>query len=452
MRVGEHEAVVSVIAPCLDEAAAIGALARELRALGVDEVLVVDGGSRDGTPEIAAGAGARVIVEPRRGYGRACAVGVAAAREDATVLAFIDGDGSDDPAATPAIIGPVIGRQADFCLASRLSGEREPGSMTTSQVFAGRLVGVLMRARYGVRYTDMAPFRAIRRDRLEALGMVEATYGWNLEMQMRAAAFGLRIKEVPVRCRRRAGGRSKVSGDWRAIAPVALNLTATFFRIAASVRARRSGDEAHEAAEPRAQVQGLQMPAEPRVGAERPSRREHCEIGAEENQEHIAPRPFGGIAGALVVDAEPEVDREQRCGYAREPHEQTEDERGREAELGEVDEKIHKDEVRQDDVGHELAVNLEGGTPSHLLGPVVEPVVTAERQLPQGALEPHAADRHAGRPQPQIEARALPWIFPPVHDEQNDAHDHQQIEDKQDEILPHPERIEVSGVGDQEGP
>ena len=237
MRIGEHEAVVSVIAPCLDEAAAIGGLARELLALGVDEVLVVDGGSRDGTPEIAAGAGARVIVEPRRGYGRACAAGVLAAREDATVLAFIDGDGSDDPAAALAIIGPVIAGQADFCLASRLSGEREAGSMTASQVFAGRLAGFLMRARYGVRYTDMAPFRAIRRDRLEALGMVEATYGWNLEMQMRAAASGLRIREVPVRCRRRAGGRSKVSGDWRAIAPVALNLTATFLRIAANVRA-----------------------------------------------------------------------------------------------------------------------------------------------------------------------------------------------------------------------
>ena len=237
MRVGNHEAVVSVIAPCLDEAAAIGPLVRALLALGVDEVVVVDGGSRDRTPEIAASAGARVIVEPRRGYGRACAAGVLAAREDATVLAFIDGDGSDDPAVAPAITGPVIAGQADFCLASRILGERESGSMTASQVFAGRLAGFLMRTRYGVRYTDMAPFRAIRRDRLEALGMVEATYGWNLEMQMRAAASGLQIREVPVRCRRRAGGRSKVSGDWRAIAPVALNLTATFLRIAANARA-----------------------------------------------------------------------------------------------------------------------------------------------------------------------------------------------------------------------
>ena len=98
MRAGQHEAVVSIIIPCLDEAAAIGSLVRGLLAVGIDEALVVDGGSSDGTPEVAAAAGARVIVEPRRGYGRACAAGVAAARDDATVLAFIDGDGSDDPA------------------------------------------------------------------------------------------------------------------------------------------------------------------------------------------------------------------------------------------------------------------------------------------------------------------------------------------------------------------
>ena len=232
MRAGTDEAVVSAIIPCFDEAAAIGPLVRGLLAVGVDEALVVDGGSGDGTPEIAAAAGARVIVEPRRGYGRACAAGVAAARDDATVLVFIDGDGSDDPASAPSIIGPVIEGQADFCLASRLSAGREAGSMAPSQVLAGRLAGFLMRARYGVRYTDMAPFRAIRRDRLEALGMIETTYGWNLEMQMRAAACGLMIREVPVRCRRRAGGRSKVSGDWRAVAPVALNLAATFLRIA----------------------------------------------------------------------------------------------------------------------------------------------------------------------------------------------------------------------------
>jgi hypothetical protein len=424
MHIGEHEAVVSIIVPCLDEAAAIGGLARELLALGVDEVVVVDGGSRDGTPEIAASAGARVIVEPRRGYGRACAAGVMAAREDAMVLAFIDGDGSDDPAAALAIAGPVIAGQVDFCLASRTLGEREAGSMTASQVFAGRLAGFLMRTRYGVSYTDMAPFRAIRRDRLEALGMVEATYGWNLEMQMRAAASGLRVREVPVRCRRRVGGRSKVSGDWRAIAPVALNLTTTFLRIAANVRARPSSDEAHEGAEPLAHVQGLQMPAEPRVGAERPSRCEDGEIGAEEDQEDVAPGPFRRVTRSLIVDAKPEIDSEERRRDAREAHKQPEDERRRKAELGEIDEHVHKHEVRQDDVCHELPVDREGGPSGHLSGPVVKPVMDAEGELPQCALEPHAADRHAGYPQPQIEARALPWIVPPVHDEQNDARDH----------------------------
>ena len=236
MRIGSFEAVVSIVVPCLDEAEAIDPLVRALLAEGVDEVLVVDGGSRDGTPEIARAAGARVAIEPRPGYGRACAAGIAAARSDAAVLAFIDGDGSDDPSAARAIIGPVLSGEADFCLASRLAGEREKGSMTSQQVLAGRVAGLLIRALYSVRYTDMAPFRAIRRDALESLGMAETTFGWNLEMQMRAAAQGLRVKEVPVRWRRRAGGRSKVSGDLRAAWSAALSLIATFLRLAARQR------------------------------------------------------------------------------------------------------------------------------------------------------------------------------------------------------------------------
>ncbi len=236
MRIGSFEAVVSVVVPCLDEAEAIGPLVRALLAEGVDEVVVVDGGSRDGTPDIAGAAGARVATEPSRGYGRACATGIATARADAAVLAFIDGDGSDDPAAAMAIIGPVLRGEADFCLASRLAGKREAGSMTPAQVVAGRLAALLMRARYGVRYTDMAPFRAIRRDALERLGMAEPTYGWNLEMQMRAAARRLRVKEVPVSWRRRAGGRSKVSGNLRAALPAASSLIATFFRLATRLR------------------------------------------------------------------------------------------------------------------------------------------------------------------------------------------------------------------------
>jgi glycosyltransferase involved in cell wall biosynthesis len=237
MRLGDTQALVSMVIPCLDEEAAIGPLVGALIAQGVDEVIVVDGGSRDRTRDLAAAAGARVVVESRRGYGRACAAGVAAVRADAEIVAFMDGDGSDDPTAAAEIIGPIARGEADFCIASRLAGEREPGSMGAVQVLAGRLAGLLMWLRYGARYTDMAPFRALRRDRLASLGMTEQTYGWNLEMQMRVAAARWRIVELPVRCKRRAGGRSKVSGQWRATPRAAVNLITTFLRLAARLSA-----------------------------------------------------------------------------------------------------------------------------------------------------------------------------------------------------------------------
>ncbi len=236
MRVGAAEAVVSVVIPCLDEEAAIGSVVTGLKACGVDEVVVVDGGSSDRTAEAARAAGATVLVEPRRGYGRGCAAGFAGARPDAAIIAFIDGDGSDDPAFAPAIIGPVMRGETDFCIASRLRGAREAGSLNAAQMVAGRLAGLLLLLFYGARFTDMAPFRAIRRDTLRDLGMGETTYGWNLEMQMRVAARGLRILEVPTPCRRRAGGVSKVSGNWRAALPAAWTLMKTFLRLAVLLR------------------------------------------------------------------------------------------------------------------------------------------------------------------------------------------------------------------------
>lgn len=236
MRIGAAEAVVSVVIPCLDEEAAIGPVVAGLKASGVDEILVVDGRSSDRTAMVARAAGATVLLEPRRGYGRACAAGVAAARPDADIVAFIDGDGSDDPAFAPAIVGPVMRGEADFCIASRLRGTREPGSLNAAQAVAGRLAGLLLRLFYGARFTDMAPFRALRRDTLRSLGMTEATYGWNLEMQMRVAARGLRVVEVPTPCRRRAGGVSKVSGNWRATVPAAWTLVKTFLRLAVALR------------------------------------------------------------------------------------------------------------------------------------------------------------------------------------------------------------------------
>src|SRR5262249_51882386 len=161
-----------------------------------DEIIVVDGGSRDETVARAQAAGARVIVEPGAGYGAACLAGARAAA-DCEVIAFIDGDGSDDPSDLVRIVAPILFGDRDFVIGSRTRGKREPGSMGAHQLLAGRLAGLAMRALYGVRYTDMGPLRAIRREALEQLGMREMTYGWNLEMQMRAARAGLRILELP---------------------------------------------------------------------------------------------------------------------------------------------------------------------------------------------------------------------------------------------------------------
>ncbi len=236
MRVGEAEEIASIVVPCLDEEAAIGGVVRALLAAGFDEVVVVDGGSRDATAERAAAAGARVVVERRRGYGRACATGAEAARADALAIAFVDGDGSDRVERAGDVVGPVLAGRADLVLGSRLRGPREPGSLGASQVAAGRIAGLMLRALYGVRLTDMGPFRAIARPVLDGLGMREMSFGWNLEMQMRAAARGLRVEEVAVGCRRRVGGVSKVSGRLGPTLRASAVLVRTVLRLAVALR------------------------------------------------------------------------------------------------------------------------------------------------------------------------------------------------------------------------
>ena len=229
---------VTVIIPCLNEAEPIAGVVGEVLAQGVDQVIVVDNGSTDDTPARAASAGAQAVSEPRRGYGRACAAGVAAVSPRAEIVCFLDGDGSDVPSFMPAVIGPIVAGEADFVMGSRLRGNREDGSMTPQQLVAGRLAGLLMKLTYGVSFTDMSPFRALRIERLRALGMAEETYGWNLEMQMRAAAAGLRILEVPVDHRCRRGGVSKVSGNLVAGLSAAWKITTTFLRLAVSLRSQ----------------------------------------------------------------------------------------------------------------------------------------------------------------------------------------------------------------------
>jgi glycosyltransferase involved in cell wall biosynthesis len=221
---------VVVVIPTFNEAESIGAVVAELPRAVVSRVIVADGSSTDGTPECARKAGAEVI-GVGRGYGLACLTGAQAAEND-DIIVFMDGDGADDPAAIAALVEPIRAGEYDFVMASRAQGEREPGSMAAHQLLAGLVAGWLTGLLYGVRYTDMCAFRAIRRDTLLKLGMREMTYGWNLEMQMRVARAGLRVLEKPVAYRRRLGGESKVAGSLRGSINAGLRIMTTFARVA----------------------------------------------------------------------------------------------------------------------------------------------------------------------------------------------------------------------------
>jgi glycosyltransferase involved in cell wall biosynthesis len=205
---------VAIIIPALNEEATIASVVKLVPKNIAEQVIVVDNGSTDATAERANAAGARVVHEPRKGYGAACYAGMLAASES-DVMVFMDGDGVVDPIQIKDLLAPIIANEADLVLGSRTRGRREPGALLIHARFGNWLASQLLRWLYGLRVTDLGPFRAIRSEVLHALDMQEMTYGWPTEMMVKAAKRGYRIVEVPVDYFRRAGGRSKISGTLR---------------------------------------------------------------------------------------------------------------------------------------------------------------------------------------------------------------------------------------------
>jgi glycosyltransferase involved in cell wall biosynthesis len=204
---------VTVIIPTRNERAAIGHVLADLPPDLITEVIVVDNNSTDGTAEIAAGMGARVISEPRRGYGQACLTGLSCANAP-DVVVFLDGDYSDRPAELPLLLTPITEGHADITIGSRLAGPRAPGALPWHAWFGNWLAATMITKLYGSRISDLGPFRAARADVLQALELEETTYGWAVELILKGASRGLRIVEVPVSYHPRIG-KSKISGTFR---------------------------------------------------------------------------------------------------------------------------------------------------------------------------------------------------------------------------------------------
>jgi glycosyltransferase involved in cell wall biosynthesis len=208
--------IVDAVIPALDEEENILHVLAGLEERGLRRVVVVDNGSKDQTAELALQGGAQVIYEKRRGYGSACLAGLAhLALDPPDTVLFLDADGADDPDDITALLGPIERNEAELVIGSRTTGEIEAGALTPVQHFGNVLSCVLIRLIFGVKFTDLGPFRAIRWAALERLEMADPDFGWTVEMQAKAARRKVRCQEVPVHCKNRFAGESKISGTVR---------------------------------------------------------------------------------------------------------------------------------------------------------------------------------------------------------------------------------------------
>lgn len=224
--------IISVIIPAFNEENSVGRVVRDIPVGLVREVVVVNNNSNDQTAVEAARAGATVLHEPIQGYGRACLRGIAYVQQSQPtpdVVVFIDADYSDFPGEMPTLIAPILSEQADLVIGSRALGHREQGSMTPQQIFGNWLATTLLRQFYGVKFTDLGPFRAVRFSTLLALNMQDTTYGWTVEMQLKAAKMGFKTAEVPVNYRKRIG-HSKISGTVKGTVLAGYKILATLFK------------------------------------------------------------------------------------------------------------------------------------------------------------------------------------------------------------------------------
>lgn len=223
---------IIVVIPACNEERSIGLVVTAIPRPPVNEIIVVNNNSTDRTAEVAYAAGADVVNESEAGYGAACHKGVSIAqRRGAELIVFIDGDYSDYPEEIPTLIAPIVSGEVDMVIGSRILGQRERGALTPQQRFGGWLACKLMKLFFGARYTDLGPFRAITMAALERVNMQDRNYGWTVEMQIKAVRAGLRVKEIPVRYRKRIG-KSKISGTVKGVVLAGYKIITTIFKYA----------------------------------------------------------------------------------------------------------------------------------------------------------------------------------------------------------------------------